>query len=618
MQIAYTGDEALLTIGTGPDHGQFDLYINDNYWRRFDAYTTTPAERVIHLPQVPTPPGETSGKLSIKVRSDNHFCSTGRVFRFKQLAVIDATYNERTIDYTYDALSRLQQANYNTGQRVYDYNFDLAGNRTQEALSGTGVTAKTTDYTYNAANQLTNDGTNTLTYDANGNLTSDGTNTYTWDRANRLKSLGTATYSYDGLGNRVSQTVGNTVTNYLLDLQPGLTKVLAATTGANTDHYIHSVRGIHAMQSNTGVWSYTTQDGLGSVRSLIDATLGVDSVQSYNPYGEPFGTVGNFDTPFAFTGEQTDPNGQLYLRARYYDPSIGVFNSLDPFEGTMARPMSLNGYAYVEGNPINLTDETGLDPFSDLVCGVAAVACAGSLVFVADNAAGVGFLVDGALCTSAATSCGRAKLLDIIADILGDIAADFLDDFLPGGSSVPDFNSGTCEIGTPFTGITGSSSSTQTQTQTQTNTDTSDEEFDCSQYQTLGYNFNFDDPTHISDYDLSYTSGIVYRGLAVGENPERGLIARSPGIRYVSPRSHNAGRFETSWISTSKSEQTAYDKYNTSGQGVVTINLALVPSIKVDLSAAQGLPSRGMNRNAAIAHQEVLVLDCIPKQAIID
>ncbi len=351
MQIAYTGDEALLTIGTGPDHGQFDLYINDNYWRRFDAYATTPAERVIHLPEVTTPQGKTTGKLSIKVRSDKHFRSTGRVFRFKQLAVIDATYNERTIDYTYDGLSRLTQADYDDGTTIYDYAYDLAGNLT----NNNGKTR-----TYNATNQMTNDGTHTLTYDPNGNLTNDATSSYTWDRANRmLTAPNNTSYAYDGLDNRIQQTANRVVTNYLLDLQPGLPKVLAATTGANTDHYIHSVRGIHAMQNNTGVWSYTTQDGLGSVRSLINSTLNVSSVQNYAPYGEPFGTVGNFTSPFAFTGEQTDANGQVYLRARYYNPLLGVFPSLDPFEGTMARPMSLNGYSYVEGNPIMNTDPSG-------------------------------------------------------------------------------------------------------------------------------------------------------------------------------------------------------------------------------------------------------------------
>ncbi len=352
MQIAYTGDEALLTIGTGPDHGQFDLYINDNYWRRFDAYATTPAERVIHLPEVTTPQGKTTGKLSIKVRSDRHHRSTGRVFRFKQLAVIDTTYNERTIDYTYDGLSRLLTANYDGGTVEYTYGYDLAGNLTNM----NGATR-----TYNAANQMTNDGTHTLTYDANGNLTSDGTNTYTWDRANRmLTAPNNTSYKYDGLNNRISQSIGTTtptVTQYLLDTQPGLTKVLAATTGANTERYIHAPRGIHSMENTSGDWTYAVQDGLGSVRSEIDSTLGVNAVQSYNPYGVP---DGNYAPGFGFTGEQTDSNGQLYLRARYYNPSLGVFNSRDPFEGITQRPMSLNGYSWVEGNPIMHTDPTGM------------------------------------------------------------------------------------------------------------------------------------------------------------------------------------------------------------------------------------------------------------------
>jgi hypothetical protein len=44
--------------------------------------------------------------------------------------------------------------------------------------------------------------------------------------------MGGSTYAYDGLGNRVRQTVGTVVTQYLLDLQPGLTQMLAQTAGA--------------------------------------------------------------------------------------------------------------------------------------------------------------------------------------------------------------------------------------------------------------------------------------------------------------------------------------------------------------------------------------------------
>ncbi len=50
----------------------------------------------------------------------------------------------------------------------------------------------------------------------------------------------------------------------------------------------------------------------------------------------------------------------LYLRARYYAPEMGVFASLDPFEGIHDRPMSLNGYSWVEGNTPNRVDPNGM------------------------------------------------------------------------------------------------------------------------------------------------------------------------------------------------------------------------------------------------------------------
>ena len=117
----------------------------------------------------------------------------------------------------YDQLSRLIEADYNNGENVYNYGYDLAGN----LVNYDGVSR-----TYNAANQMTNDGTNTLTYDNNGNLTSNGTDTYTWDRANRLTDVGNHSFQYDGLSNRVQQTVNTVVTDYLNDVQPGLTKLL--------------------------------------------------------------------------------------------------------------------------------------------------------------------------------------------------------------------------------------------------------------------------------------------------------------------------------------------------------------------------------------------------------
>ena len=57
----------------------------------------------------------------------------------------------------------------------------------------------------------------------------------------------------------------------------------------------------------------------------------------------------------------TDPNGLLYMRARYYNPYICRFLNPDPsgFAG------GLNMYAFADGNPISMTDPFGLGAVGD-------------------------------------------------------------------------------------------------------------------------------------------------------------------------------------------------------------------------------------------------------------
>ncbi|WP_459178243.1 RHS repeat-associated core domain-containing protein [Cohnella faecalis] len=64
--------------------------------------------------------------------------------------------------------------------------------------------------------------------------------------------------------------------------------------------------------------------------------------------------------PFTYTGEVYDnETGYIYLRARYYDPSIGRFISKDTYEGQLDNPLSLNNYTYVHNNPLINIDPTG-------------------------------------------------------------------------------------------------------------------------------------------------------------------------------------------------------------------------------------------------------------------
>jgi RHS repeat-associated protein len=108
---------------------------------------------------------------------------------------------------------------------------------------------------------------------------------------------------------------------------------------------------------------YFLGDALGSVRQLVNGAGVVTLTQSYTPYGEILSSSGEAETSYAFTGEQFDKyTGLLYLRARFYAPRSGRFLTKDVWPGEYTRPLSLNGWIYVAGNPINQTDPTGLKP----------------------------------------------------------------------------------------------------------------------------------------------------------------------------------------------------------------------------------------------------------------
>ena len=68
-----------------------------------------------------------------------------------------------------------------------------------------------------------------------------------------------------------------------------------------------------------------------------------------------------FERPhYGYNAEQSSPEGGLqYLRARWYDPSMGAFGSRDSLLGDAADPATLNRYAYAEGNPVAACDPTG-------------------------------------------------------------------------------------------------------------------------------------------------------------------------------------------------------------------------------------------------------------------
>ncbi len=119
----------------------------------------------------------------------------------------------------------------------------------------------------------------------------------------------------------------------------------------------------------SGNQRYYFADGLGSTVLTIAGQS--PNVQAPTYRYDVFGALRSGSAsgePFLFTGEQYDArargsnlnNGLYYLRARYYDPAIGRFLTRDPLPGTALAPQTLNRYAYVENNPVNRVDPSGM------------------------------------------------------------------------------------------------------------------------------------------------------------------------------------------------------------------------------------------------------------------
>lgn len=66
------------------------------------------------------------------------------------------------------------------------------------------------------------------------------------------------------------------------------------------------------------------------------------------------------DNPIKYAGEYYDDElDMIYLRARYYNPQIGRFTSLDIEEGEISNPLDMNRYVYCRNNPIKYVDPSG-------------------------------------------------------------------------------------------------------------------------------------------------------------------------------------------------------------------------------------------------------------------
>ena len=100
----------------------------------------------------------------------------------------------------------------------------------------------------------------------------------------------------------------------------------------------------------------------------MDATGAVQKRYTYDVYGKPTVT-GTMSNEFDFAGQETDPStGLHYLRARHMDPATRRFMSREPM--ALDPGWIGNSFAFGAGNPVQLTDPSGLYPVDASGCRV--------------------------------------------------------------------------------------------------------------------------------------------------------------------------------------------------------------------------------------------------------
>jgi len=205
----------------------------------------------------------------------------------------------------------------------------------------------------------------TYSYDGVGNQTaSSGGQGFSYNPKNQTTSItppGAApkTYDYSGATQDRRTRAGETsFTNSLLGVSYSYTGALLPPLTPLTAWTRDDQGTLIGQRSPDGARHYYLFDGLGSVVAMTDAAGNVVNRYRYDPYGKPMagpGTTEAVPNPWRYAAGYRDADtGFTKFGARYYDPSMGRWTQQDP-SGQDANP-----YAYVGGDPVNMTDPSGM------------------------------------------------------------------------------------------------------------------------------------------------------------------------------------------------------------------------------------------------------------------
>lgn len=265
--------------------------------------------------------------------------------------------NSNTFNYSYDNLNRLTNGSTNATGMSEVLTYDVMGNIS--TLSRDGGAAGT--YNYNGTNrlgQITGGSlaTGVYQYDLNGNTTYDGrlSKQITYNVFNLPQTVsGGLSYTYNGAGQKIRKQ-SSTTTDYVNGIQ----------YSNNAIEFVQTEEGIARRlgSSNSYSYEYNLNDHLGNTRATFyknPSTQALQVVQrdDYYAFGLQKSALASTNKYLYNGKELQDEMGQYDYGARFYDPVIGRWTSVDPLAEKMRR---WSPYNYGFNNPIRFVDPDGM------------------------------------------------------------------------------------------------------------------------------------------------------------------------------------------------------------------------------------------------------------------
>ena len=276
---------------------------------------------------------------------------------------IEKTENGKATIYSYDNLNQIEKVIYNReedDEKVESFYYDDAQNRVKRVIDEIEER-----YYYDKKNRLTKiqkpkDQIN-FSYDNEGNTiketSSKGIKVYNYDIFNRTKEVKTEEGNslkniYDPFGLRVEILRDDKEINRFIFSGWNVISELDKDNNVKS----REIRGYGLLSKEVDEKDYYYhRNEHGDVTSITDSDENIVNTYSYDIFGNIVSEKEGINNRFKYAGEQFDnETGQYYLRARFYNPTIGRFTQEDVYRGD-----GLNLYAYVSNNPIMWIDPSG-------------------------------------------------------------------------------------------------------------------------------------------------------------------------------------------------------------------------------------------------------------------